>query len=168
MRDLVQMLADELRHVSSAQVGVGPVAAIEQDLLPAGARIVTREELAAAARRYAKLRRRRDHYFPVDVFADPAWDIIIDLFAAGVEGKAVSITSACIAANVPATTALRWLTQLERAGMIERFSDAKDRRRAFVRLAQVAEQGVADWLSLMLATWEANFQPERAPVAQAS
>lgn len=165
---LARMLADELQRVGGAHIGALPAQAFDQDLLPAGTRAATRQELAAAARRYSKLRRRREQYFQSDIFADPAWDIMIDLFAAGVEGRQVSISSACIAAAVPPTTALRWLSQLERERMIERVSDAKDRRRTFVRLTKAAEQGVAGWLALMLETWEAIFRLEHVPVSRAS
>ncbi len=40
----------------------------------------------ALIREAIKLRRLRDSYFPADLFADPAWDILLDLFAARLEG----------------------------------------------------------------------------------
>lgn len=67
-----------------------------------------------------------------EIFAEPAWDIIIDLMLNDAAGKPVSITSACIASNSPPTTALRWLTVLESNGLIARTSDHKDGRRQFV------------------------------------
>ena len=46
--------------------------------------------------------------FGEGLFADPAWDIMLDLFAARIEGKDITVSSAGIAACVPPTTALRW------------------------------------------------------------
>ena len=51
------------------------------------------------------------------------------------ERKRLPVTSACIGAAVPVTTALRWLTVLEDKGLIVRENDAADARRVFVRLS---------------------------------
>ena len=45
------------------------------------------------------------------------------------------VTSACIGAAVPTTTALRWLALLEERGLIVREADPTDARRIFVRLS---------------------------------
>lgn len=79
-------------------------------------------------------RRKRDAFVERPIFRDPAWDILIDLYVMANKGKQVSISSACIAANVPATTALRWITLLEREGLIIRYADDADQRRIFVAL----------------------------------
>lgn len=107
--------------------------------------------LVPAARRYAKLRHERKMLFQKPIFADPAWDILIDLFSAEGEGKRVSVTSACAAADVPATTALRWLGVMEREGLIERHAAGEGRRGSFLRITPAARDRVATWFELMLA-----------------
>lgn len=87
-----------------------------------------------AAKALYRLRRRRDDIFPKGLFADPAWDILLDLYVSEIEGKNICITSACAASGVPPTTALRWLTVLEEREMITRYDDPNDHRRAFVRI----------------------------------
>lgn len=104
------------------------------------------KELAKAARWYLCARRRREATFGRELFADPCWDIMLDLFASQAEGKRVSVSSACIAANVPATTALRWLTRLEEVGLVKRASDPRDGRRAFIVLSDPACQIIGGWL----------------------
>ena len=90
--------------------------------------------LNKAKKTYA-LRRKRDKIFnDIDIFGEPAWDILLDLFIASETGTAISVTSACIASNVPATTALRWITELERNDLIKRDVDERDARRTFVSL----------------------------------
>ena len=69
------------------------------------------------------------------LFGEPAWDILLDLFAAAVHNKRVAVTSACIGAAVPSTTALRWIKVLEDKGLILREDDTADARRTFVRLS---------------------------------
>jgi hypothetical protein len=88
-------------------------------------------------------RQRRAEFFEPELFADPAWDILLDLTAARVEHRRVSVTSLCIAANVPATTALRWIAQMVEAGILERIQDDTDRRRAFIALSDSASDAMA-------------------------
>ncbi len=79
-------------------------------------------------------RRLRHRYFDPALFADPAWDILLDLFAARIEGQQVSVSSLCIAAAVPPTTALRWVRQMTDNGLCRRIDDSLDKRRAFIAL----------------------------------
>lgn len=81
-----------------------------------------------------KGRRIRDRYFPASLFADPAWDILLDLTVARLEGRQISISSAAIAAAVPTATALRWIKQLVDLGLIERVLDQADKRRTFIQV----------------------------------
>lgn len=97
----------------------------------------------ATIRQLIKARQVRTHYFDGDLFADPAWDILLDLAAARAERKQVSVTSLCIAAGVPATTALRWIGQMVEGDLLVRVSDPHDRRRAYIALAD----GTADALA---------------------
>lgn len=90
---------------------------------------------AARIRELIKLRRLREQHFPADLFADPAWDILLDLFAARTEGKSVSVSSLCIAAAVPPTTALRWITTMTEHGALVRRQDPMDARRVFIELS---------------------------------
>jgi predicted transcriptional regulator len=86
-------------------------------------------------------RRVRDHVADLALFGEPAWDILLDLFASEAEGKSVSISSACLAAAVPMTTALRWVSRLEEEGLIER-SATGDRRRINVHLTRSGRERV--------------------------
>lgn len=89
----------------------------------------------ADVRALLKLRRNRDRFFGDDLFADPAWDILLELYAATLGQLRVSVTSLCHGAAVPATTALRWINQLEDRGLIARRDDPMDGRRHFLMLS---------------------------------
>ena len=102
-------------------------------------------ELAHAAYRD---RRRRAQLFGDDtLFGEPAWDILLDLFIAAIRQKRVAVTSACIGAAVPTTTALRCLKILEEKGLIAREEDAEDARRTFLRLSPVAYQLMVEYFT---------------------
>ena len=85
-------------------------------------------------------RRKRDDLFGSLTFGEPAWDMLLDLYHAEQQGKAVSITSACIAASVPSTTALRWINALVSQGYLHRQPDPADGRRAFLSLTVSARE----------------------------
>ncbi|WP_299191607.1 MarR family transcriptional regulator [uncultured Erythrobacter sp.] len=88
-------------------------------------------------------RQARAKFFDEELFADPAWDMLLDLTAAHAEHQRVSVTSLCIAAAVPATTALRWIKQLVDSGVFVRVADSTDRRRAFIGLSEQSTEAMA-------------------------
>jgi hypothetical protein len=89
-----------------------------------------------------RARRLRGRYFPDDLFADPAWDMLLDLLQAEISQLRVPVSSLCIAAAVPATTALRWLKTLVQEGVFVRRADPHDGRRVFVELAPESSQAL--------------------------
>lgn len=102
-----------------------------------------------AARRTLRRRRLREQYFPADLFADPAWDMLLDLYAARLEQQPVSVSSLCIAAAVPATTALRWIRTMTEAGLFVRESDPQDGRRIFIALADSTSDAMARYFDAL-------------------
>jgi CheY-like chemotaxis protein len=104
---------------------------------------------AAYVRGIIKARRARDQFFSSELFADPAWDILLDLMASRLEHKRVSVSSLCIAAAVPATTALRWIKSMSDEGMLVRRADPLDGRRVFIDLSDEAATAMEAYLSAM-------------------
>ncbi len=105
---------------------------------------------AKLARAKLRERRQREQFLPADIFADPAWDMLLDLYAAHYERREVSVSSLCIAANVPATTALRWIKSMTDHGMFERTCDRHDGRRILIAISEstrLALDGYFDKLS---------------------
>lgn len=92
-------------------------------------------------------RQARARFFEGELFADPAWDMLLDLTAAHAEHSRVSVTSLCIASGVPATTALRWIKQLVDTGVFERIADPADRRRAFIALSDSSLEAMARYFA---------------------
>jgi hypothetical protein len=94
-------------------------------------------------------RKQRDRFFDPELFADPAWDILLDLTAAAGERVRVSISSLCIAAMVPPTSALRWIRQMTEAGLLTRIEDHSDRRRAFIVLTERSRSAMAAYFGAL-------------------
>jgi hypothetical protein len=97
---------------------------------------------AETVRSVIRARRLRARYFPEDLFGDPAWDMLLDLLQAEISQLRVPVSSVCIAAAVPATTALRWLKTMVQQGLFVRRADPHDGRRVFVELASEASQAL--------------------------
>ncbi len=94
-----------------------------------------------------KMRQLRGRYFGNDIFADPAWDMLLDLIAARAELRQISITSLCIASGVAPTTALRWITMMTEKGFFERREDDRDKRRAFIALSDKGATAAARYFA---------------------
>lgn len=79
-------------------------------------------------------RARAKHFGNRNIFGEPAWDILLDLYIHQAEGEQISIKSASIGSCAPATTALRWLKTLEEEALVVSVEDPNDQRRRFVQL----------------------------------
>lgn len=101
------------------------------------------EEVRAILRQ----RRLRNRFFDATLFADPAWDMLLDLMAARLDEEEVSVTSLCIAAAVPSTTALRWIRNLIDMGLFQRRADPADGRRIYISLTDAAARAMSAFLT---------------------
>lgn len=155
----LKRLADEVGRIAQALAQLTPQAlptrapsqfndmmigfAAEPILPPIDAEQPTARQIRNIIRR----RRLREQYFAQDLFADPAWDMLLDLMAARLEGHQIAVSSLCIAASVPPTTALRWIKLMTDNGMFVRCSDPADGRRIFVELSEQAAGAMSAYLA---------------------
>jgi hypothetical protein len=131
----LRQLSDEVSRIAAtlARLSTGPQAQPRR-AEPAQAADVP-EISAETVRAVIRARRLRARYFPEELFADPAWDMLLDLLQAELSHLRVPVSSLCIAAAVPATTALRWLKTMVQEKLFVRRADPHDGRRVFVELA---------------------------------
>jgi DNA-binding MarR family transcriptional regulator len=115
------------------------------DALDEAARRALFTDMARAT--YARRRKRTAIFADSELFGEPAWDILLDLYIAHGEHKPVSVSSACIGSAVPPTTGLRWLGVLAEQGLIVREHDANDQRRVLVRLTPKAIEAMDRYFS---------------------
>jgi DNA-binding MarR family transcriptional regulator len=84
--------------------------------------------------RLLMVRRKREQFFGSALFADPAWDILLALYAAELRQHRLSVSNLEAETGVPPTTVLRWINTLETKGLVCRTDDPRDARRVFVAL----------------------------------
>jgi DNA-binding MarR family transcriptional regulator len=139
----LRQLSDEVSRIAStlARLSTGPASSPRLTELPPATTDLPQVS-ADTIRTVIRARRLRARYFDEDMFADPAWDMLLDLLQAELTQLRVPVSSLCIAASVPATTALRWLKTMTQQGIFERRADPHDGRRVFVELAPQASQAL--------------------------
>lgn len=91
-------------------------------------------------------RKRRITFFRSDLFGEPAWHILLDLFIQQKVGNRTSVMAACIGSGAATTTALRYLNLLIEDGLVERQGDASDGRRSWLRLTPQANEAMTEYL----------------------
>lgn len=160
----LQRLSEEVSRIArtlaslSGRVEDGPQSGVS-DLAEPGKNYVGEPDLDSLRGRAAapvtareirdmlRVRRLRDQFFQGELFADPAWDMLLDLMAARLSGQRVSVSSLCIAAAVPATTALRWIRALTDSGLFLRQADPQDGRRVFIALSDGAAEAMTNYFA---------------------
>jgi DNA-binding MarR family transcriptional regulator len=83
-------------------------------------------------------------------FGEPQWDMLLDLYVSKGRGQLISVSSVCLAANVPPTTALRHLSSLVANELVERYRPNHDRRLVYLRLTDRAIDGLDLYFSRLL------------------
>lgn len=92
-------------------------------------------------------RKLRAKHFAGDLFADPAWDLLLEIFEAHLEQRRISTSALFHAGGIPQSTNFRWLAKLEADGLIERSVDPLDARRTWVTLSSSAQAGMTAYFN---------------------
>lgn len=139
--DLHKLLAELLQRVGelevrAAEAGQGPPSRGFSD-----------DKLATLAGAIYRMRRHRQAYFDGALFAEPAWDMLLDLFINQVRGARVSTTSLCLAAGVPHATGIRWIRTLREHGLLRRYRAPDDARLMLIEITPRGYQLMRQCLS---------------------
>jgi DNA-binding MarR family transcriptional regulator len=117
---------------------------IEEFLRPRSATSDRLDSLTVAfIERMRRIRLRRNSLVEASIFRDPAWDMLLELYAADHKGKQLSVSSLSYGSGVPLSTALRQLNRLESHGLITRSGDRSDNRRSIAQPTDKARAVVA-------------------------
>ena len=133
-------------HPTSHTNAIAPILDGPENAVDGPDLLLDNEKAIAGLRRLIQARGLRQRFFQEARFGEPAWDIILDLSLAWFEGKSVSVSSLCIAAGVPMSTAMRWINEMIEAGLIERWVDPTDGRRNLVQIAPQTRKAILRYL----------------------
>lgn len=153
LRSLVQLLDEPSARENDGeeptvpvQIGIGASMGQGQDSAA----------LAAYIRDILRKESKRREIGGGELFGDPAWEMLLDLLLAKIEGRLVAVSSACIASGAPMSTALRLVRRLVAEDVLCRLPDKHDRRRHFLAINPKLEQPLVNYLSEQLAAAKAR------------
>lgn len=105
------------------------------------------ETALEAAKRALHDRRLRTSFLGLkEIFGEPAWDLLLDLFIRQAEYDASTCESALTTSNLHLTTLIRWLKVLEHNGLIKSRPDPADSGRIHVNLTPAGYEGMLRYL----------------------
>ncbi|MCW3848132.1 winged helix DNA-binding protein [Sphingomonas sp. LB-2] len=107
-------------------------------------------DLGSFARHLYDERRIRDGALGAELFADPMWDLMLELYASAADGEKVSVSRACAASRAPSSSALRYIKEMTAKGLVVRDECRSDARRVYVRLSDKARNAMTDLLNRMM------------------
>ena len=139
--DRLLQLSDEVSRIA------GTLARLSTEAAPAFGGQEIAEISAAHVMAAIRARRVRARYFPEDIFAEPAWDMMLYLLHSELSQRRVAVSQLTQASGAAPTTALRWITALVERGLFTRRGDPFDGRRFFIELAPATSEGLRRYFS---------------------
>lgn len=94
-----------------------------------------------------KSRTDRRKYFPEWLFSDPAWDILLAAYAAGLDDQDGPVSIVAEAANLHESTVQRWISALEKEGLMLRHADILGDRVSLSEKGRLAMDNYVEGLS---------------------
>lgn len=129
--------------VAIVHEAIARVAALTDAKTPGAAGV----SLRAVAERLYSERRRRAEYFPVGLFGEPAWDLLLALFIAHEDGRELDLADAYKAADVEPGAGPALLQRLEASGLVARCRRQGDEVHQSLRLTDRAVERLGDYLT---------------------
>jgi len=103
-------------------------------------------------RQLLRSRRLREQQLGADLFADPAWDILLQALAAELGRERLPVSEVCDECPVPTTSALRWINKLEDDGWLVRDGDPLDPNESWIELSPCGSTRLRSYLHAISAT----------------
>ncbi|WCT72541.1 hypothetical protein PQ455_12955 [Sphingomonas naphthae] len=101
----------------------------------------------AAARKLVRFAAARAEALDGDLFANPAWAIMLDLFIAGELNRRATVEHVGKAAHLSEASAARWFTVLSKRGMVELYQSPDGDGRRLIRLTERSRGKLRDFLT---------------------
>lgn len=155
-----ETLALDLRARAAKLIEMGQEMLLQADAMadtpPDGVALLDSDrEILVRAKWTLEDRKRRSRFFRSDLFGEPGWHILLDLFIQQKVGKRTSVMAARIGSGAATTTALRYLALLIEDGLVEREGDPSDGRRSWLSLTPQAMETMTEYL-------DAGTMPQRS------
>ena len=107
--------------------------------------LLSKRQMRDRAARHLADRRFRNDAFPDLTFGDHSWDILLILFIAELDERAMIIADLYRESSAPETTLLRHISALEAKGMVAKRRDKADARLRYIRLTDKGSAAMDRW-----------------------
>lgn len=141
LSDQIQLLSKE---ICSLKCSLEPV--IGKDVPPVDPPRKPRQIDADLVRKLIRAEAARSSVIGGKILGDPAWNVLLDLLLASLEGRRVAVSSACIVAGTATTTALRLINRMISDGVLVRIPDEADGRRDYLIIEPDVEMALKAYL----------------------
>jgi hypothetical protein len=101
----------------------------------------------AAVRSLANRRARANHFSSQDIFGEPAWDILLELYVHQFQNDEVSVKGASVDPSAPASTGQRLFRVLENQNLISSVEDPIDSQLCLIRLTPEGFESMTRYLN---------------------
>lgn len=108
------------------------------------------DDLVEHAKSVLRERRMRRQFLPGELFHEPAWDMLLALFASRDDRMPMNIKALVSMSDAPVTTSQRWIEHLHKLKLIDRVIDPTDRRRVEVSLSHSGDQAMKSYLRALV------------------
>ena len=105
----------------------------------------SKQQICSRAAGHLDDRRLRSDAFPDVTFGDHSWDILLILFIAELDERAMIIADLYRESSAPETTLLRHISALEAKGMVAKRRDKADARLRYIRLTDKGSAAMDRW-----------------------
>ena len=104
-------------------------------------------EMVEAAASALRAEQERATFFGADMFPNPGWAMLLQIYVSDARGNAVDTDALCAAAGVPETVALRHLAVLVSAKLVRRQPHAGRPEATCLALTPAGEKALCDYFS---------------------
>lgn len=119
------------------------------------------DKVRAAVLKLRAIGQARAKHLPHDLFADPCWDMLLDLYHCALTHTEATVTSLGAASGVPLTTALRRMDDLQALGLVARSRNDSDKRRIVMSLTESGVRAIESYLADYIKRHQAPLQADR-------
>lgn len=120
------------------------------------------------ARELIHHRRQRRRFFSTMVFGEPAWEMLLALFAHTPGEEGMTAEKLISSVEVPASVGKRWIDYLERERLLVRHAAGADEATSVISLTPEAEARLTSYIESIEAqpSWHAEFESKRAKLKE--
>ena len=80
--------------------------------------MIGQDDLALLAMELVRIRRARSENFPADLFSEPAWDLLLELFIADAQGCRLTGGAVSSRSCIHRSVMSRWLRHMTKIGLL--------------------------------------------------